>query len=143
VAQLGSAGAGWKKELTSGAHASARGGREGAENGRRESKKKTSFAKYAKGTRKVSGWEAKWAGWFGRAGRPRPKEWAGRLGWKWKEKGNPLKMISRFRKMNKEIRVTEIIGKNPKNSQKIVENLGRQERELEWISEHKNLGKIF
>jgi hypothetical protein len=29
-------------------------------------------------------------------------------------------------KMNKEIRVTKIIGENPKNSQKIVENLGRQ-----------------
>jgi hypothetical protein len=41
------------------------------------------------------------------------------------------KLISRFRKMNKEIRVTEIIGKNPKNSEKIVENLGRQECELE------------
>jgi hypothetical protein len=43
---------------------------------------------------------AKWAvkpggpGWcqFGLAGRPRPKEWAGRLGWKRKEKGNPLKI---------------------------------------------------
>jgi hypothetical protein len=34
--------------------------------------------------------------------------------------------------MNNEIRVIEIIGKkNPKNSQKIVENLGRQECELE------------
>jgi hypothetical protein len=55
----------------------------------------------------------------------------GRLGWRRKEKGNPLKLISRFRKMNKEIRVTEIIGKNPKNSHKIVENLGRQECGLE------------
>jgi hypothetical protein len=43
--------------------------------------------------------------------------------------------------MNKEIQVTEIIGGNPKNSQKIVENLGRQECELEWILEHKNLGE--
>jgi hypothetical protein len=33
--------------------------------------------------------------------------------------------------MNKEIRVTEIIGENPKNSQKIVENLEIQECELE------------
>jgi hypothetical protein len=41
------------------------------------------------------------------------------------------KLISIFRKMNKEIRVTEIIRENPKNSQKIVENLGRQECELE------------
>jgi hypothetical protein len=60
---------------------------------------------------------------------------SGRAGWAGKEKkrkkGNPLKLNSRFRKMNKEIRVTEIIGKNPKNSQKIVENLGRQECELE------------
>jgi hypothetical protein len=55
VAQSGSAGAGWRKELTSGAHASARGEREGAENGRCESKKKTSFAKYAKGTHGPSG----------------------------------------------------------------------------------------
>jgi predicted transcriptional regulator len=55
----------------------------------------------------------------------------GRLGWKRKGKGNPLKMISRFRKMNKEIRVIEMIGKNPKNSQKIIENMGRLECELE------------
>jgi hypothetical protein len=45
------------------------------------------------------GYEARWAGvvgWWARqlgpAGRPRPKEWAGRLGWKRKEKGNPLKI---------------------------------------------------
>jgi hypothetical protein len=55
VAQSGSVGVGWRKELTSGAHASARGEREGAENGRRESKKKTSSAKYAKGTSGPSG----------------------------------------------------------------------------------------
>jgi hypothetical protein len=55
VAQLGSAGAGWRKELTSGAHALARGEREGAENGRHESRKKTSSVKYAKGTRGPSG----------------------------------------------------------------------------------------
>jgi hypothetical protein len=55
VAQPGSVGAGWKKELTSGAHVSARGEREGAENGRHESKKKTSSAKYAKGTCGPSG----------------------------------------------------------------------------------------
>jgi hypothetical protein len=55
----------------------------------------------------------------------------GWLGWKRKGKGNHLKLISRFRKMNKEIRVTEMIGKNPKNSQKIVENMGRLECELE------------
>jgi hypothetical protein len=55
VAQSGSAGARWRKELTSGAHASARGEREGAENGRHESKKKMSSAKYTKGTRGPSG----------------------------------------------------------------------------------------
>jgi hypothetical protein len=55
VVQSGSAGVGWRKELTSGAHASVRGEREGAENGRRESKKKTSSAKYAKVTRGSSG----------------------------------------------------------------------------------------
>jgi hypothetical protein len=41
------------------------------------------------------------------------------------------KLISIFRKMNKEIRVTEIIGENPKDSQKIIENMGRLECELE------------
>jgi hypothetical protein len=51
VEQPGLAGAGWKKELTSGAHASARGEREGTENEMRESKKKTSSVKYAKGMR--------------------------------------------------------------------------------------------
>jgi hypothetical protein len=55
VAQSGSAGAGWRKELTSGAHASVRGEREGTKNGRRESKKKTSSTKYAKGMRGPSG----------------------------------------------------------------------------------------
>jgi hypothetical protein len=35
------------------------------------------------------GW---WAGQLGPADRPRPKEWGGRLGWKRKEKGNPLKI---------------------------------------------------
>jgi hypothetical protein len=35
------------------------------------------------------GW---WAGWLGPTDRKRPKEWAGRLGWKRKEKGNPLKI---------------------------------------------------
>jgi hypothetical protein len=47
------------------------------------------------------------------------------------EKKIHSKLILRFRKMNKEIRVIEIIGKNPKNFQKIVENLERQECELE------------
>jgi hypothetical protein len=41
------------------------------------------------------------------------------------------KLISRFRKMNKEIWVTEIFGKNHKHSHKIVKILGRQECELE------------
>jgi hypothetical protein len=48
-----------------------------------------------------------------------------------KKKEIHSKLISRFRKMNNEIRVTEIIGKNPNNSQKIVENLGSQECEFE------------
>jgi hypothetical protein len=40
------------------------------------------------------------------------------VGWAGKEKEQEIhsKMISRFRKMNMEIWVTEIIGKNPKNS---------------------------
>jgi hypothetical protein len=35
------------------------------------------------------GW---WAGRPGSSGGPRQKEWAGRLGWKRKEKGNPLEI---------------------------------------------------
>jgi hypothetical protein len=34
----------------------------------------------------------RWAGWLGPAGRPRLEEWAGQLGWKRKEKGNPLEI---------------------------------------------------
>jgi hypothetical protein len=51
AAQPGSAGVGWERELTGGAHASVRGEREGTEGGRRESKKKTYSVKYAKGAR--------------------------------------------------------------------------------------------
>jgi hypothetical protein len=57
-AELGSAGrldAGWERELTGGAHASARGEREGTKDERRESKKKTYSVKYAKGERGPSG----------------------------------------------------------------------------------------
>jgi hypothetical protein len=64
----------------------------------------------------VVGW---WARRLGPTGRPRPKEWAGRLGWKRKEKGKPLKLISIFRKMNKEIHVTKIIGEIPKIPKKL------------------------
>jgi hypothetical protein len=39
--------------------------------------------------------------------------------------------------------VAELIGKISKNSQKIVESLGRQECELKRILEHKNLGRDF
>jgi hypothetical protein len=46
---------GWERELTGGAHASARREREGAEDGRHESKKKTYYVKYAKGARGPSG----------------------------------------------------------------------------------------
>jgi hypothetical protein len=49
--QPGSADAGWERELTGGADASARGEREGAEDRRRESKKKMYSAKYTKGVR--------------------------------------------------------------------------------------------
>jgi hypothetical protein len=44
-------------------------------------------------------------------------------GWAGKEEKKEIhsKLISRFRKTNKEIQVTEIIGKNAKNSQKIWE----------------------
>jgi hypothetical protein len=42
---------GWKRELTGGAHASVRGEREGAKDGRQESKKKMYYVKYAKGAR--------------------------------------------------------------------------------------------
>jgi dissimilatory sulfite reductase (desulfoviridin) alpha/beta subunit len=73
----------------------------------------------------------RWAGQLGPAGRSRLGEWAGRLGWKKKKKEIHSKLISRFSKMNKEIQVTEIIEKNLKNSHEILENLGRQECELE------------
>jgi hypothetical protein len=49
------------------------------------------------------------------AGQGQRSEWAGWVG-KEKKKEIHYKLISRFRKMNKEIRVTEIIGKNLKNS---------------------------
>jgi hypothetical protein len=45
----GAAGMGWDRELIGGAHASARGGREDAEDGRRKSKRKTYSQKYANG----------------------------------------------------------------------------------------------
>jgi hypothetical protein len=84
VAQLGSIGTGWRKELISGADASARGEREGAENGRRESKKKTSSAKYAKGTRGPSAERPSGLGGLGRpVGQGRR---SGRAGWAGKEK---------------------------------------------------------
>ncbi len=51
----GRGGAVEKKKLTSGVHASAREEREGADDGRRESKKKTYFCKYANGARGLSG----------------------------------------------------------------------------------------
>jgi hypothetical protein len=47
----GSTSAGWERELTSGAHASVRGEREDAEDGRHESKKKRYSTEYAKGAR--------------------------------------------------------------------------------------------
>jgi hypothetical protein len=54
-----------KKNLTSGAHGSARGERKGADDGRCESKKKTYFCKYANDTRGLAGW-VEWAGGLGR-----------------------------------------------------------------------------
>jgi hypothetical protein len=76
VAWPGSAGAVGKMNPTCGIHASVRGEREGADDGRRQSKKKTYFAKYAKAG---AGWPAGpsglavWAGksWFRSAGRGR------------------------------------------------------------------------
>jgi hypothetical protein len=53
------------------------------------------------------------------------------------------KLISgfkKFRKMNKEILVVEIIGKI---SPKIVITLENQECDLEWILEYKNFGRGF
>jgi hypothetical protein len=51
----GRGGAVEKKNLTSGVHASARGERDGVEDGRREIKKKTHFYNYANGARGLSG----------------------------------------------------------------------------------------
>jgi hypothetical protein len=79
-------------------------------------------------------WGKEWGGGLGGVGRlagqGQRSGWAGLAG---KETKNEIhsKLISRFRKINKEIWVIEIIGKNPKNSQKIVESLGRQECKLE------------
>ena len=81
VARRGSAGAVGKMDPTSGVHTSARGEREGADDGRRDSKKKTYFAKYAKagaaerlgpacGLRPAGEERASGAGWAeGRPGR--------------------------------------------------------------------------
>jgi hypothetical protein len=60
-----SAGAVGKTNPTCGAHVSARGERKGADDGRRESKKKTYFCKYANDARGLAGW-AEWAGGLGR-----------------------------------------------------------------------------
>jgi hypothetical protein len=68
VARLGAAGAMGKTDPTGGVHVSARGEREGADDGRRESKKKTYFAKYAKAG---AGWPAGPSGlavWAGKSG---------------------------------------------------------------------------
>jgi hypothetical protein len=51
----GLADAGWERELTPEAHASVRGEREDAEDGRHESKKKMYSPEYAKGARGPSG----------------------------------------------------------------------------------------
>jgi hypothetical protein len=79
----GLAGAVEKTKPTSGAHVSAGGWREVAENRRRESKKKTYFCKYVNGARGPSG--VGWQSWLrpvggeGPAGPAGPKaEWAGK-----------------------------------------------------------------
>ena len=67
VARPGSAGAVGKTDLIGGVHASARGERDGADDGRRDSKK-TYFAKYAKAG---AGWPAGPSGlvvWAGKSG---------------------------------------------------------------------------
>jgi hypothetical protein len=64
-------------------------------------------------------WVGEWEGGLGGLGWPAGQgRRSGRAGWAGKEKKKEIhsKLISRFRNMNKEIRVTEIIGKNPKNS---------------------------
>jgi hypothetical protein len=78
-----SAGAVEKTKLTSEAHVSAGGSREGTENERRELKKKTYFCKYANDARGPSGLgRQSWlrpAGGEGPAGPAGPKaEWAGK-----------------------------------------------------------------
>ncbi len=75
----GHGGAVGKKKLTCGVHMSARGEREDAADGRRDSKKKAYYPEYAIGT---SGPSGQWAGKARRLGpavRPRPGR-AGRLG---------------------------------------------------------------
>jgi hypothetical protein len=60
VAQPGSVGVRWERELSGGAHASVRGEKEGAEDGSHESKRKAYSGEYAKG----------WADWAGEGRRP-------------------------------------------------------------------------
>jgi hypothetical protein len=79
-------------------------------------------------------WPREWGGRLGGLDRLAGQTWrSGRASWAGKEKEKEIhsKLISRFKKMNKEIQVIEIIEKNPKKFQKIVENLGREECELE------------
>jgi hypothetical protein len=65
----GSADAVEKKNLTSGVYASVRGEREGADDGRRESMKKTYFCKYANDARGLAVWAGEnWAGRRAEAG---------------------------------------------------------------------------
>jgi hypothetical protein len=64
-------------------------------------------------------WVREWGGGLGGLGRPAGQgRRSGRAGWAGKEKKKEIhsKLISRFRKMNKEIWVTGIIGENLKNS---------------------------
>jgi hypothetical protein len=89
----GHGGAVEKKKLTSGVHASARGEREGADDKRRESKKKTYFCKYANGARGLSG-----------LGRPvgfglRERRGASGAGW---AEGRPGRKVGRAESKKKE-----------------------------------------
>jgi hypothetical protein len=76
-----SAGAVEKKDLTSGVHASARGEREGADDRRRESKKKAYFCKYANACAGGPAGPSGLAVWAGESWAGRQAGWAeGRVG---------------------------------------------------------------
>jgi hypothetical protein len=79
--------------------------------------RRTKASRAQRSGREGGRWVGELGGGRGGFGRPAGQgRRSGRAGWAGKEKKKEIHsiLISRFRKMNKEIRVTEIIGKIPK-----------------------------